>query len=328
MSTESDSPFFIPQNIQIAAISGNLNAVLVSTLLTGFYSVVYLGTMYLYISRMPTSQGKIVILSAISLLYALCLVQQAIQWYYINLILIFNGDTRLDIFFAVLERGSVAVYAVFQFSFCFIFVVSDALLIWRCYHVWGKSFKIIILPLALILGEMGLSLAVTLVPVVKPPTFTSSISSFKNLTSIQTLVSFGTTAICTFLIGLKIHKASHQNFTGNGIRSTKRLGHIIKIIVESAAVYSLVTLVYAIQGIIPFSPETIVESPLLVEGLYMQVIIVAVAGLAPTVIAARIALSTPKSTFREPTTRISDMIFPNIQGTNSGGTAVITNIRC
>ncbi|PPQ94133.1 hypothetical protein CVT25_007888 [Psilocybe cyanescens] len=121
----------------------------------------------------------------------------------------------------------------------------------------------------------------------------------------------------------------------NGIRhSSARLSHIVKVIIESAAVYSLTILAYAIQAALPITLENLLESPLLVEGYYFETIIVAVAvghitltqlnrlnvtvyvshcvlawqGMAPTVIAARIVLASEANiTVMEQMTSISGL---------------------
>lgn len=54
--------------------------------------------------------------------------------------------------------------------------------------------------------------------------------------------SLSTTALTTFLIGYRIHKVACMS----GSRSKHRLGHIVKMIVESAAVYSLTLIVFSI----------------------------------------------------------------------------------
>ncbi|PPQ80023.1 hypothetical protein CVT25_001418 [Psilocybe cyanescens] len=268
--------FPIPTSFQSSVISSNLNSVIIFTFLTGIYTMLYVVTMYSYITKMPANRGRLIVLSTISLLYILCMVQLVLQWYYINLIMITSGDTRESIFFAILGRGSTSVYAVFQVSFCLMFIVSDALLIWRCYHVWGVS------------------LALTIVSTL--PDQNATPISFKNLTCIQAFASFGTTALCTVLIGYKIHTVSRPILSNGRKQPNTRLSHVVKVIIESAAVYSLTILAYAIQAALPITLENLLESPLLVEGFYFETIIVAIAGMAPTVITARIALTSKTNT--------------------------------
>ncbi|KAH9478097.1 hypothetical protein JR316_0010335 [Psilocybe cubensis] len=209
MST-SDVPFSIPTRVQISVISGTLNSVVVFAILTGVYSIVYVGTMYFYITRRRATKSRMF----------------AVQWYYLNLAIIENGDTRVSIFISALTRGSVTVYAVTQTAFCMMFIVSDALLI--CYQVWGQSVRVTVLPVALIMAETG----------------------------------------------YRINKVS--NMDGANRSSSARFSHIIKVLIESAAVYLFIILVYAIQAAIPISSESLIKSPLLLEGYYLQTVITAV----------------------------------------------------
>lgn len=129
--------------------------------------------------------------------------------------------------------------------------------------------------LTLIKSSLGLSIALA---VVSPEQSDAAVPiTFKNITGPQAFVSFGTTALCTVLIGYKIYSAN-EAMSGSGIRkSNSPFNHIIKVIIESAAIYSLMLLVYAVQATLPIPIDSLLHSPLLVEGYYMQPITVSIA---------------------------------------------------
>lgn len=65
---------------------------------------------------------------------------------------------------------------------------------------------------------------------------------FNNISSALVFVSLGATVITTILIGYRIHISSRSN----GQPSKRMFNHIVVLVVESSAVYSLLLLAYAI----------------------------------------------------------------------------------
>lgn len=70
-------------------------------------------------------------------------------------------------------------------------------------------------------------------------------------------MTFGTTLVTTLLIVYRINSATKEGISGrSGSRTT--FMHIVDIIVQSAAAYSLVALLYAISGVIPIASTNLV----------------------------------------------------------------------
>lgn len=143
-----------------------------------------------------------------------------------------------------------------------------------------------------------------------------------NIRSAQLFVSSGTTIMATSLIAYRIYSASQWN----GTSSKGRFKHTVVILVESAAVYSLVFLVDAIITVIP-ATQTI-GSFLCIAQPYTQVVLTIVGvccitvvkiqsmdpyrsiqELAPTVIVARIAHTSVDNTHVSTITHISGLNF-------------------
>ncbi|KAH9482016.1 hypothetical protein JR316_0006546 [Psilocybe cubensis] len=105
-----------------------------------------------------------------------------------------------------------------------------------------------------------------------------------NISSALVFVSLGTTVSTTFLIGYRVHTASRLNV----LHRRQAFNYVINMIVESAAAYTVVLLLWAIIIIIPST--SFIQSPFSEADLYIQVVLGIVAGMAPTVLVARIAL--------------------------------------
>ncbi|PPQ91226.1 hypothetical protein CVT25_001184 [Psilocybe cyanescens] len=199
----------------------------------------------------------------------------------------------------------------------------DYWLVWRCYYVWGQSFWAISAPLILLVVEFGLFVA-TMVLDSKFGSLTNDANAnlSNNLTSALTFVSLGTTVTTTFIIGYRIHSA----FQVHGSPSRRLFNHIVTIIIESAAAYSLVLILEAIFIVIPLS--TVLGSPWSEAVYYFEVIDIVVTsqGMAPTILVARIAVTDTNSTDASCTlTHVSgNLAFGSDPGNGSGGSGNTT----
>uniref|UniRef100_A0A8H7XVV4 Uncharacterized protein n=1 Tax=Psilocybe cubensis TaxID=181762 RepID=A0A8H7XVV4_PSICU len=230
------------------------------------------------------STGHIVI-SAISVLYFLCFLDCLLQWYFLNFLIVSNGDTRESIFNWIIVGGKRWMWVLNNFLFYCLFVVSDVLLIWRCYHVWGKSWRIIVVPSFLLVVECGLSFAITLLDGINSSM--SSDAKFRlchSITSALLFASLATTVSTTFAIGYRIHHYVKE--MGHRFTSERKLNNIIVMLLESAALYSILLIVYAVMAVVPSFNTA--GSPVLQASYYVRAILT---GMAPTILVARLALT-------------------------------------
>ncbi|PPQ73662.1 hypothetical protein CVT25_007071, partial [Psilocybe cyanescens] len=193
--------------------------------------------------------------------------------------------------------------------------------IWRCYHVWGQSYRTISVPLILLITECGLSFAT----MVFSNEFTETTSEanvilYNNISNALVFVSLGTTVITTFLIGYRIHSVARLD----GSPSKRLFNHIVIMIVESAAAYSLALLLEVIFSFVPSTP--VPGSTMREAGYYIQsvLIIVPKQGIAPTILVARIATNDNHTVASSTTTHISGVQFVSQQGSRSGRSANAT----
>ncbi|PPQ87547.1 hypothetical protein CVT25_008472 [Psilocybe cyanescens] len=236
-------------------------------------------------------------------------------WYFLDWVVVINGDTRESIFSGGLGESPQWIWVLSDFLVTSSFVVADGLLIWRCYHVWGQSFRAILAPLILLVVEFGLFLA-TIVLKAKLGEINIPVHAilFNNIRSALIFVSLGTTAITTFLIVYRIYSASRLN----ALPSKRLFNRIVVMIIESAAAYTLLLAFETITVIVPSFNN--VGSTWSEVSYYVQAVLSVVAnqGMAPTILVARIATNDNHTIASSTITHISGLQFGPHQGSGSG----------
>ncbi|KDR71343.1 hypothetical protein GALMADRAFT_144030 [Galerina marginata CBS 339.88] len=252
-------------------ISDNFNSTVLFTFLMGLYTIVYFGTLILYLTR-KGSQRRVVILS-ITLLYMLGVINLGVQWYELEWIVVLNGETRESIFIATLTLPG---WSVMLDNFCLVYmvVIADGLLVWRCFFVWNRSL-LLCLAETVICGKN----AAGILPL-KIQILGNTIESALFFTSLSSSL------LATLLIAFRIHSVSKQDGGSRG-----RFGHIIEIVVQSAAVYSLASL---IMGVVLIVPRNSAAMNQFVN--YGMAVAFTLTGIGPTIMIARVCLAADPST--------------------------------
>ncbi|KAF8180187.1 hypothetical protein BJ912DRAFT_981492 [Pholiota molesta] len=180
-------------------ISSALNSSLIVAFGTGMYTVIYFGTMYIYLKK---NSFKRPIVPAIITVQFLCnIVQIGLQWYSTEWQIVDNGDTRDSVFMSLLDTPNWAIL-VGDISTYICFVLADVLLIWRCFFVWNRSFRVISISLFLLIIE---------------------IDRFNNLACAAFFMTFAASLLTTVLVAYRIHSASKEGI------SKRIFTHIINI---------------------------------------------------------------------------------------------------
>ncbi|PPQ74317.1 hypothetical protein CVT25_000710, partial [Psilocybe cyanescens] len=238
-----DDNFDYSPKIQQSVIGASLNLSMFLNFIMGIYTMMYIGTMYLYFSRKPANTHRCGILYSISMLYLLCMIVFVIQWYYLDFAIVINGDTKESIFNATIEGGPVWIFVFFQFFFYSVFIVSDELLIWQCYYVWDMSWRVISVPLALFFAEFCLLIAVSVTTALFSIIASAADATIADdIASAQVFMLFGTTVTTSSLIAYKIHTALQLTAS----HSKRSFSHVVVNVLEPAAVYALVVFIYAV----------------------------------------------------------------------------------
>ncbi|KAF9563379.1 hypothetical protein CPC08DRAFT_706086 [Agrocybe pediades] len=261
--------------------NSGINSTMTNNILLGIYTMVYFQTMYLYWTRKSSSaQLRLGIISTITAIYVLFVVQSAIAWY------------RLDMTFKMHIQSSGSVSPFYGAGWyhllanaCFSVQaeLADALMIWRCYHVWNRSFKAIAAALFLLIVQIGIFVATLIIlPLhhLSPPLAVASIVN--KLISASGFITLFSTLLTTLLISYRIHSMTvHEDGT---IMSNTRFKHVVNILVQSAAAYSFVLVIYAAASVAGVRDATVFSFQ-----FYMTCFCSFAAGIAPTVMIARLA---------------------------------------
>jgi hypothetical protein len=98
----------------------------------------------------------------------------------------------------------------------------------------------------------------------KPTTAESNI--LDELLSAALFITFGTTVVTTILIAYRIYSVVRQDGVDN---SKRRFVHVLEVLIQSSAAYSLASFVNAVSGIIPFNGAVTNSMPLIALQYYM-----------------------------------------------------------
>ncbi|KAF9474051.1 hypothetical protein BDN70DRAFT_936945 [Pholiota conissans] len=260
-----------------SVIAANLNSSMFTALLMGIYTAVFGGTMYAYLTRQPSKHTLVPI--TVSLLYLSNLAVFSIQWYITKLQFIDNDQSRTTIFLATIESNQRLTAGV-DIGNTISLVLSDALLIWRCFNVWSRSIRVVSIPVILVITEAVSMFTGTIAIAILPPSAVSLRVQMGNIASAGVLMSACTTIITTALITSRIHSfLKHQDI------SSRKFWHIIDIVVQSGAVYSL--------SVVFYGAANIVQSKILNVRTFIFVLwinfAVPLAGMSTTLMVARVA---------------------------------------
>ncbi|KAF8180185.1 hypothetical protein BJ912DRAFT_634111 [Pholiota molesta] len=132
-------------------------------------------------------------------------VQTGLQWYATKWQFVDNGDTRDSVFVSLFDtpNWSSIVGSILVFT-CF--VLADVLLIWRCFFVWNRSFRVISMPLLLLIIEIGLFLFVITYLALNGEVSTNAaiVNMFNNFACAAYFTTSATSLLTTVLIAYRI----------------------------------------------------------------------------------------------------------------------------
>ncbi|KJA18999.1 hypothetical protein HYPSUDRAFT_1096887 [Hypholoma sublateritium FD-334 SS-4] len=302
MSSEAGLPSV---SIQDSVLSTTFNSTMLGILLLGIYTTVYLGTLFIYLTK--KSSRNLMVLAAITIIYVCNVAQISGQWVITKTLLLMAGQPKVASFSYALTATSHG-WNVLLDEICVLTIsgLADGLLIWRCYNVWDKSLSVIAVSSIFLLAEIGLYLSAIIIGCINhlnPATATVT-ATLNHLVSAAIFMTLGTTLLTTLLIVYRIHSTMRQN----GLhRSRNPFQHILELLVQSAAPYAVVCLLFAIEGVVP---ENAVDSwRLYTVQNYTDVVFSIVAGMAPTVMVARVALASSGTVVHANSGAMTDLEF-------------------
>ncbi|KAF9471343.1 hypothetical protein BDN70DRAFT_939019 [Pholiota conissans] len=266
-----------------SVIATNLNSMILSALLMGIYTVIYGGTIYKYTTR-EGSRGYLVP-ATISCLYLCNLAFFGIDWLVTKQQFIDQGDDRDTVFFATANNWGGLTVGVDLLSAAAL-VLSESLLIWRCFNVWDRSFRIIFVPVVLTVTNGALVSTQAIGVGVIPLSALTEETRLNKVLAAGLLMSACSTIITTALIAYRIRSfLTHQGI------SAKRFRHTIDIVVQSGAVYSFSLLLLGVVSILNTTANRVGMNVVLFNfELWESNFTYYLAGMSTTIMVARVAM--------------------------------------
>ncbi|KAJ7154137.1 hypothetical protein C8R46DRAFT_1118781 [Mycena filopes] len=226
----------------------------IGTFFYGIYLVLFCICIYILLHRPHNRANAILLVTAIAL-FTLSTIQMML-----NIVLGAADVDGIDIPYDNILLANSMLYAVNN-------IIADALVIYRCYVVWGYNLYVVIIPIIMLIitSVFAFDLLLPLTP-------------FFVLTLATNLL---VTALTAGRIWWIYRQTAGHLVVKTAGPSDKRALASIEIIVESGAIYSLAVLMYLILGAIP---STVVAQQPSVEMLSQVV------GIVPTLIIVRVGL--------------------------------------
>ncbi|KAF9477079.1 hypothetical protein BDN70DRAFT_934500 [Pholiota conissans] len=289
-------------NDEKSIISTTLNVFMFLALWMGIYTVIFAGTMYAYVTRNVSSRYFVPV--TVSVVYLCNLAGLSMQWYITQWQFVENGQDRDTVFIATMNtppKISTAVYIISLFGL----VLGDSLLIWRCFNIWNHSFRVISVPVVLMVtetGELPINLGFYGVRLQ---------NIFNRVLAAGIVIAGCTTILTTALITYRIHSfLEHQE------KSRKKFQNIIDIIIQSGALSSISFLMLGVAVILDTNTD----------GLNVRIynfynwttsFVFPLAGISSTIMIARVATLADES---DPTTSIhlTGIQFQSPSATHTG----------
>ncbi|EPQ53136.1 hypothetical protein GLOTRDRAFT_95158 [Gloeophyllum trabeum ATCC 11539] len=223
-----------------------------NSILTGVYSVIFLGCLYIFFSQYNEAQHKRLVLINI-VLFLLC----TAQWASFFLLALLTTDPVSD-YTAAVKQAYVKDILVDLNSLANTAAVctADGLLIWRCRKIWGGRLSVVVLPiLVLIVGagcgivnfvtitiQIAMQHANALADPSPPPLWFTLANISADVEIALAAASFLVNMLMTVLIGARIWWNTRGLNEMFGRNQRKEYIRVILVVLESGAVYSLLLL--------------------------------------------------------------------------------------
>ncbi|KAF7345941.1 hypothetical protein MVEN_01616500 [Mycena venus] len=252
----------------VSALWYHISQLWVGTFFYGIYLVLFCICTYILLHR-PSSRGNTVLLITTSALFTFSTILMVF-----TLVLVTADIEQLaSIPYDNIQNAAYVIYAINN-------SIADGLVIYRCYVVWNRDWRVIVLPVMLLVASTACGLDI----------FLDAIPQFA--------VILTTNLLATLLTAGRIWWISRQPRAYLGAAAQRRYASSIALVVESGMVYSATILTFLVVISFPSVAPTL-EEPLLQ-------IVTQVMGIAPTLIIVRVGLGVSmedsKGTFRATTT--------------------------
>ncbi|KAJ6523042.1 hypothetical protein B0H19DRAFT_1277124 [Mycena capillaripes] len=285
-----------------------LNTTLVQILFHGIYVVIFFLALFGMILKRKTPP---ILFAVVVTMFSIATVQLGLNWKTIWDAFVAKGDTPEDTV-RTLTQQSLAITIVDPTLLVVNTVLADCVIIFRCFAVWNRDWRVIVLPVLTTLGSTGLGI-LTVFETVRFSETGADPNTFVDYARPYFCLCLATTLVATFLIVFRILRVSHGN-SGLGFSGYRG---VIEMVVESAFLYSANLVVYIA---LLYGSETTDN-----DG-YAQAVLIEITGIAPTLIVARVSfgLSRPNTSWQReikpsfPPTNVTDSTADTIKFSRNG----------
>ncbi|PBK93592.1 hypothetical protein ARMGADRAFT_1062978 [Armillaria gallica] len=260
--TDSDIASIV-QQLDVA-----LNAGIFDSQLNGIYTGVVAVMLWNIFTNRSRPVGWLMVIIAI-LLYITTMINYAFStWSFMDSIFVVNAQSFWTENQAGTDAGALILEAGIPSAICSI--LADAIMIWRCWIVWGRRLLIILVPFAFLIA------ATTCKIISLYESYASQGILYPLLPLLYSCFVLVTTLCCTLLIIFRIVTVAWAaGEVGSGLRAYR---HTLEILVESSALYSISLILYIafdVQDNVLFS--------------YFDSLAAFARGIAPTLLIGRVA---------------------------------------
>ncbi|KAF9459782.1 hypothetical protein BDZ94DRAFT_986516 [Collybia nuda] len=247
-------PFEVPSNFPVELAM--MVAIWVEVLLYGIYTCLFFSSLYIMLTKGKIqARSKKVILAAMILMYMVATFDIALNLYRLLHAFIWSpAHSGPRSYFVNVRRWD---HVVNSLNYCIMVWLGDVLVLYRCFIVWDQSYVAIMVPTLFMLLSSATNAAIMFwfahPPNVSMPLLIAWIDSIYVVNLVQNMLTTG-------LIVFKILRQHHLSSTaGARCIGSLRLTHIVRILIESALVYTIQLIILIVLHLRRHNAQFIVQ---------------------------------------------------------------------
>ncbi|SJL11758.1 uncharacterized protein ARMOST_15166 [Armillaria ostoyae] len=209
------------------------NAVIIESLTHGMYTALISVVVWRILSRATIYGRQVKVLAGISaFMYTMATMHLAMRWFYARWAFITKGGTDETRYHALIDWTATGDFTwalmINDIAAGINILVADCVIIWRCWIIWDRNWRIIILPcICTLCGLMFDLFSLLQLPALEKSSINGGIVFYA--------LALPTTIICTMLI---VYRLSNASKTRNSPRFMPNpYFNVIEMLVESSALY-------------------------------------------------------------------------------------------
>ncbi|KAK0493369.1 hypothetical protein EDD18DRAFT_1406405 [Armillaria luteobubalina] len=279
------------ESSHITTIGSFFAAIPLGTFLHGIYTCILTITLWaIAFNKERQTKARKAMVLIIVFLYISTTVYIAIDWSFTQYIFVENVDP-----IQAATNGSIdARWRMYHWTSGLTSglntIIADAIMIWRCWVVWGSHYQVIVLPALLLASQSGTILDHLILLLIKSSAVfgwlalhinvydsgDSSVTQEVTWITVYLSLSLGTTLFCTILIIYRVIRVGR--YPGNDGTGLGVYRGVIEILIESALLYAISLILWMAFLLGRYT-----------ESNYPEMIYVSITGIAPTLIVGRVA---------------------------------------